>query len=339
MVSDIHKTPGKKGNEFVQHVVYLDPAGRVFELRWSFGFDWERHDVTQETLDAGTLPPMRLSSKSEKEEKSKEEEEEVEEEEEIEVKSPPPKLPEVVKRHQRPLVTLFGQPRVELIAGRSRKWEISIPADLSNFSPTPGVIRLVLVSDTHNHLENVVIPNGDLLLHAGDFTVRGTESELKIFAERVSRLPHPSKVIINGNHESDPKLSRSILTRELYSKRGVVFLSNEPTVAQGIRIYGTEWKGDWKKLPGREVDVDVLITHRPPLGHGDVIYTGESRGRESLTKTVEAIQPVLHLFGHNHEGYGITSNGKTLFINAANAIGGAKSELRRPAIVLEFRRM
>jgi hypothetical protein len=36
-----------------------------------------------------------------------------------------------------------------------------------------GVVRLVLISDTHNKHRQLVMPAGDLLIHAGDFTERG----------------------------------------------------------------------------------------------------------------------------------------------------------------------
>jgi hypothetical protein len=32
------------------------------------------------------------------------------------------------------------------------------------------VIKFVAISDTHNRTDNYKMPNGDILLHAGDFT-------------------------------------------------------------------------------------------------------------------------------------------------------------------------
>ena len=39
-------------------------------------------------------------------------------------------------------------------------------------------MRLVAVSDTHNRAESIAIPDGDVLLHAGDLTMKGSWSEL-----------------------------------------------------------------------------------------------------------------------------------------------------------------
>lgn len=72
------------------------------------------------------------------------------------------------------------------------------------------------------------------------------------------------------------------------------------------------------------------------MGYGDIIYTGESRGSSHLTEAVNRVQPHLHIFGHNHEGYGAYYNQNTTFVNAATALGGAKSVARRHAIVIDY---
>ena len=44
----------------------------------------------------------------------------------------------------------------------------------------PGLVRLVVVSDTHNvDIPISLFPPGDLLIHAGDHTMNGLPSELK----------------------------------------------------------------------------------------------------------------------------------------------------------------
>ncbi|PLB41902.1 40S ribosomal eS8 domain-containing protein [Aspergillus candidus] len=52
-------------------------------------------------------------------------------------------------------------------------------------------------------------------------------------------------------------------------------------------------------------DVDIVITHGPPYGVLDrVVPGGFSVGCEDLFKAVERARPLLHVFGHIHEGYG-----------------------------------
>ena len=43
------------------------------------------------------------------------------------------------------------------------------------------VIRIVLISDTHNRHRTMQMPEGDILIHAGDFTNNGTEEEIREF--------------------------------------------------------------------------------------------------------------------------------------------------------------
>jgi hypothetical protein len=43
--------------------------------------------------------------------------------------------------------------------------------------------RIVCISDTHNFAHNVGIPHGDILLCAGDFTVKGSKEEVEKFNE------------------------------------------------------------------------------------------------------------------------------------------------------------
>lgn len=70
----------------------------------------------------------------------------------------------------------------------------------------------------------------------------------------------------------------------------------------------------WRLVPS---DTDVLITHTPPFGRGDKVgYLNV--GCEELTREVtERIQPQFHVFGHVHEGYGKSSDGTTVYMNAS----------------------
>jgi len=79
---------------------------------------------------------------------------------------------------------------------------------------------------------------------------------------------------------------------------------------------GHDCKEKWSKIP---TGVDILITHGPPVGHGDLCKTGEHAGCEELLKEVqERVRPKIHVFGHIHEGYGVTTDDKIIYINASN---------------------
>ena len=55
----------------------------------------------------------------------------------------------------------------------------------------------------------------------------------------------------------------------------------------------------WQLIPE---EVDILISHGPPLGHGDQTFTGMQVGCADLIKEVRKKKPLVHVFGHVHEG-------------------------------------
>lgn len=68
------------------------------------------------------------------------------------------------------------------------------PARLSSTS-----VRFICISD--NHGSTLPVPDGDVLLHAGDLTDLGQLAELERVMDWICSLPHSVKVIIGGNHD------------------------------------------------------------------------------------------------------------------------------------------
>ena len=61
-----------------------------------------------------------------------------------------------------------------------------------------------------------------------------------------------------------------------------------------------------------------MVTHGPPVGYGDLTTTGQRAGGVDLLHTVQKrVRPKYHIYGHIHEGYGVRSDGKTVFVNAS----------------------
>ncbi len=186
-------------------------------------------------------------------------------------------------------------------------------------------MKIVCISDTHNNTPDV--PDGDLLIHSGDATGMGTLEEVCGFLEWFTALPHPEKVFVAGNHDfllqSDP---------EAVVMDGLTYLRDSGATIGGLRLWGSPWQPEFHNwafnLPrcGEELrerwalipdDIDILITHGPPFGHLDANKAGMRLGCEELAKAVERVKPRLHCFGHIHEGYGITRNEDTIFVNAS----------------------
>lgn len=75
---------------------------------------------------------------------------------------------------------------------KRRRSQVNRKVECSNpDTPIPeDKIRFVCISDTHTHLEKrkrLKIPDGDVLLHAGDFTVYGTADEIHLVNEYLGK--------------------------------------------------------------------------------------------------------------------------------------------------------
>jgi Icc-related predicted phosphoesterase len=135
------------------------------------------------------------------------------------------------------------------------------------------------------------------------------------------------------------------------------YLQDSEVEVEGLKVYGSPWtpwfhdwafnaqrgediKGLWDNIPG---DTDILVTHGPPLGHGDrVLYPpGQRVGCEDLLNRVKEIKPRLHVFGHIHEDSGKwdrywdkKGTSLTTFVNASSCDLSYKAD--NPPIVVDI---
>lgn len=199
-------------------------------------------------------------------------------------------------------------------------------------------MQVVLISDTHNkHLQiEQDLPDGDMIIHSGDISGRGTMTEIRNFLTWYSSLPYKWKVFIAGNHdwafEDDYSKIQEVLKKEFPD---IIYLQESGVIIDGIKIYGAphqprfhDWAFNvdrdkihvhWDRIPD---EVDILITHGPPYKHGDYVeYLGKNLehnvGCKALLEAIERVQPQYSVFGHIHSGSGVTTNGKTVFVNAS----------------------
>ncbi|MBZ5670708.1 MAG: metallophosphatase domain-containing protein [Acidobacteriia bacterium] len=171
-------------------------------------------------------------------------------------------------------------------------------------------MRIVLISDTHGLHHQLDVPGGDLLIHAGDFTLQSRPPSIVAdFNASLGSLPHRHKVVVPGNHEfilEDPH-NRAAITN-------AILLVDSGVEVEGIRIWGSpvtplyggafgkskpeDRKRHWAQIPE---GLDILITHGPPfaiLDHG-----GSAERREGCPHLLEAVfraLPRVHVFGHIH---------------------------------------
>ena len=206
-------------------------------------------------------------------------------------------------------------------------------------------LRFVVISDTHGLHDLLEIPPGDVLIHAGDMTRRGDLREVQAFDAFLARLEHRHKLVIAGNHdfcfERQPALARAALAHATY-------LEDEAIDVEGVRFYGSPWqpwffdwafnlrrgaeiRAKWQLIPP---DIDVLITHGPPLGHGDVTVRGDAVGCADLLDRIREVKPRYHLFGHIHEAFGTSSDGTTTFVNASTL--DFRYRTTHPPVVIDY---
>ena len=207
-------------------------------------------------------------------------------------------------------------------------------------------IDLVLIADTHELHREVDVPPGDILIHAGDFTMFSKRlSAIEDFDRWLGELPHAHKLVCPGNHESfleaDPGRRSAISNAALLINEGIEieglrFWSSPVTPLYGgaFGMCSPEVRArHWADVPG----VDVLITHGPPLGILDRSPgQQEHMGDPELLKAVQRLRPLLHVFGHAHGAYGQAEIGETLFVNSA--LLGVDGAITHRALVVRIPR-
>ena len=216
-------------------------------------------------------------------------------------------------------------------------------------------VRVVCISDTHTMHNQIQVPDGDIIVHAGDATFRGYQHEVEDFGEWYRNLPHTHKVFAAGNHdtsfEHQPLLAKQWLDASVeYDDNGmrsetqvpgaIIYLQDSFVEVEvnsiKLKIYGSPWqpefcnwafnlpRGDalkekWDMIPK---DTDILITHGPPYKNCDVLSElgsepGRHIGCRKLRQALYRVQPKIHVCGHIHEGYGVEKLKNTFVVNAS----------------------
>lgn len=191
-------------------------------------------------------------------------------------------------------------------------------------------MRIVFISDTHEQHDSLKLPDGDVLIHAGDMTSRGELVQLEGFIHWCSRQNYKHKVFIAGNHDFFLENAPTDMIKAMLPSN-THYLCNSSIKIKGINIYGSpvtpyfhNWafnyhRGEdirhfWKMIPSR---TDILITHGAPYGILDKTVRGDLTGCEDLLAAINRIKPKYHLFGHIHEAYGTCQDEHTIFINGS----------------------
>lgn len=191
---------------------------------------------------------------------------------------------------------------------------------------TDSNTRVVIVSDTHDHHHKVgVLPLCDVLIHCGDvlmvskhYSMRASLKKLGQFNSWLGSCDAKQRIVLGGNHDDVlEKLGKNRVQELLTNGQ---YLENDSCKVGSLTVWGTPLsKG---RSPNRAFqsaafleqtllekpnEVDILITH----GQCD-----------ELTSSVKH---KLHIWGHNHNSYGIRYAGDFLKVHRQQKVLQAMS--------------
>lgn len=208
----------------------------------------------------------------------------------------------------------------------------------TGISNAPTSVRIVHMSNTHSHLSKSscrkFLPEGDILVHSGGFTVDGTSEEYVQFNSWLGSVRdiYHYRVVVAGLNDVKQCGNDWDFVRANLQNATHVLCHSEATVL-GITIYGSPWhwahefnytvkQGAPTSTSGRFNDipdgVDVLVTHGPAHGRLDTInnftlfdktsqHEREHSGSRDLEEAIRRVRPGLHLHGLCAEARGVVS--------------------------------
>lgn len=180
-------------------------------------------------------------------------------------------------------------------------------------------MKILHLSDTHGcHRRLRDLPVADVVVHSGDFTMNGSESEAIDFMNWFCDLPYSHKIFICGNHD-DCLYGANIDGLDSNTH----YLCNNGILIEGIKFYGVPmFMGDcvtdrqsrhYANIPS---DTDILITHSPAYGILD-FDDGINYGSEEILSQLPSLNLRAHLFGHIHAQHGIIERDGIIYSNGA----------------------
>jgi Icc-related predicted phosphoesterase len=184
--------------------------------------------------------------------------------------------------------------------------------------PQPDHLVIVMIPDTHKLHRELQVPDGDILIHAGDVTTFSkSAAAIRDFNDWLGELPHRWKIVTPGNHEFFLEADHS--KRRLISNAST--LISEGVEVSGLKVWGSPMTSLYGGAFGRSSDqdrikiysgipddTDILVTHGSPYGILDQAPGSDDHsGCHQLLAAVRRVKPMIHVFGHVHGGYGTFS--------------------------------
>ncbi|THZ17116.1 Metallo-dependent phosphatase [Aureobasidium pullulans] len=188
------------------------------------------------------------------------------------------------------------------------------------------------------------LPKVDVLLHCGDLTQVGGHGPFRKALKMLGEIDAELKLVIAGNHdlELDGEYWRSHLNEEdgdepeehdqavaimkgpLAKEAGVTYLEQGThtfTLKSGVSFsiyvspyspaindYAFGYPSSENRFADLKDHVDIMMTHGPPRNILDACPSGNV-GCDHLLAALNRVKPLLHCFGHIHEGHGARTIG------------------------------
>ncbi len=216
-------------------------------------------------------------------------------------------------------------------------------------------LKIVAVSDTHEQHKNLILPDGDVLIHSGDITNKGSLNAFEEFCNWMSTQNFAHKILIYGNHELGFQIKKKQKAADICKKYNIIHLQNSSVEINNYKIWGASWtpfffnwefnlhRGkdiavQWAKIPD---DTNVLITHGPPYGILDLVQDNIwNAGRDLhqgcadlLQRVKELKQLKAHIFGHLHLNGGKTQVENGVIFGNASICTEAYTPTNSPLVI------
>mmetsp|Transcript_12767 Transcript_12767/g.40034 ORF Transcript_12767/g.40034 Transcript_12767/m.40034 type:complete len:342 (+) Transcript_12767:11-1036(+) len=211
-------------------------------------------------------------------------------------------------------------PSVPQVVFVSQTGSMPVTLRLQDLPVRPAdMVRLVIISDTHERHRTVAVPAGDVLLHCGDIlmsssltTQRRGIRVLEDFNSWLQTLPCKEKVVIGGNHDAALEKLGDMAAQDLLS--GAVLLQDSSVTLPlaSLKVYGhayseghshnRAWQTDAPNVSDACIGADVVLTHHC--------------NRHIRAEVLARARPRVWASGHVHASHGVQSRNGTLFISA-----------------------
>ena len=189
------------------------------------------------------------------------------------------------------------------------------------------MLKIFCTSDLHanetfsdNIVKVITREKPDVWLGCGDFVSNE-------YAKRLFKRINVKGFCVSGNLDWGLKFENDkvkMYENGIEEYKGYHFLCYSDMVMPDLGLI----KGiDPKKL--------VFITHYPPYGVLDLIWSGRRVGSYEFRKFLEIGKPVLHAFGHIHEANGVEKFHETLTVNCALTGTGMGYMVTLPSMKIE----